>query len=234
VDSAHRRQLKQDKFVQKVGHSVEYAAEHRSQMMLWGGIALAVIVVVAGVFWYQNRQERIRQAELRDAVQTYEAGVGAGGGEFVKSFPTQEEKDKAVVKDLSEVANEYAGKQEGQIASYFLGLYYADKGNMQEAEKHLKTAAESGKDAYASQAKLSLAQIYGSTGRTDEAEKLLRSVVNEPTILVSKEQATIALASVIGKKNPVEARKLLEPLRAERGPVSRAAISALGEIPAAQ
>ncbi len=68
--------------------------------------------------------------------------------------------------------------------------------------------------------------------RQADAEKLLRSLIDDPTILVSKEQATIALAKVLAKKNPAEARKLLEPLRAERGPVSRAALTALGEMSA--
>jgi hypothetical protein len=232
LDSAHRRQLKHDKFVDQVGHSVEYASAHRDQVIKWGGAALAVILLVAGVYWYMSYQHGVRQTALRNAMQTYEAGIGAGGSEFVKSFATQEEKDKAVVKDLTEVANKYASKEEGQIARYFLGLHYADKGNLAEAEKNLKPVAESGKDSYASQAKLSLAQLYDSTGRQAEAEKLLRSIVNDPTILVSKEQATIALGRMLAKKNPAEARKLLEPLRAERGPVSRAAITALGEIPA--
>ena len=77
-------------------------------------------------------------------MQTYEAGVGAAGSEFVKSFPTQEEKDKAVVKDLAEVANKYSGKEEGRIAQYFLGLHYADKGNLAEAEKQLKAGGRVG------------------------------------------------------------------------------------------
>lgn len=232
MDSVHRKQLKQDKFVAQVSHSVEYAAEHRDQMMKWGAAALAVLVVAVGVYWYFSYQHRVRQEALHNAMQTYEAGVGASGNEFLKSFPTQEEKDKAVIKDLSEVANKYSGKEEGRIAQYFLGLYHADKGNLTEAEKQLKPVAESGKDAYASQAKLSLAQIYDSMGRQADAEKLLRSLIDDPTILVSKEQATIALAKVLAKKNPAEARKLLEPLRAERGPVSRAALTALGEMSA--
>jgi hypothetical protein len=58
--------------------------------------------------------------------------------------------------------------------------------------------------------------------------------MDDPTVLVSKEEATITLARLLAKSNPVEARKLLEPLRAERGPVSRAAITLLGEIPAAR
>ena len=232
MDSAHRRQLKHDKFVDQVGHSVEYAATHRDQMVKWGGAALAVVVLVAGIYWYMNYQHGVRQTALRNAMQTYEAGVGTGGSEFVKTFATQEEKDKAVVKDLSEVANKYEGKEEGQVARYFLGLHYADKGNMADAEKNLKPVAESGKAIYASQAKLSLAELYDSMGRQAEAEKLLRSLINDPTILVSKEQATIALGRILARKNPAEARKLLEPLRSERGPVSRAAITALGEIPA--
>jgi predicted negative regulator of RcsB-dependent stress response len=231
VDTAHRRELKHDKFVDQVGHSVEYAAEHRDQMIKWGGAALVVLLLAAGVYWYFNHQHDVRQEALRNAMQTFEAGIGQGG-EFIKSFPTQEEKDKAVVKELTDVATKYSGKQEGVIARYFLGLYYSDKGNLPESEKQLKIAADSGKDAYASQAKLSLAQLYASTNREADAEKLLRSVVDDPTVLVSKEQATIALAKVVATKNPAEARKLLEPLRAERGPVSRAAITALGEIPA--
>jgi predicted negative regulator of RcsB-dependent stress response len=232
VDSVHRKELKHDKFVEQVGHSVEYAAEHREQMIKWGGAALAVLVVAAGIYWYISYQHSVRQEALHNAMNSYEAGVGTNGNEYLKSFPTQADKDKAVIKDLSEVASKYNGKEEGRIAQYFLGLYYADKGNMADAEKQLKPVAESGKDAYASQAKLSLAQVYESTGRLADAEKLLRSVLDDPTILVSKEQATIALAKVLSKKNPAEARKMLEPLRAERGPVSRAAITALGDIPA--
>jgi predicted negative regulator of RcsB-dependent stress response len=234
VDSAHRKELKHDKFVDQVSHGVEYAAGHRSQMVKWGGAALALLLVSVGVYLYISHEHSVRQEALHNAMNTYEAGVGPAGNEFLKSFATQADKDKAVVKDLSEVSNNYSGKEEGRIARYFLGLHYADKGNLAEAEKQMKTVAESGKDAYASQAKLSLAQIYDSMGRTPEAEKLLRSLMDDPTILVSKEQATIALAKMLGKKNPAEARKLLEPLRTERGPVSRAAITALGELPAAR
>ena len=232
MDTAHRRQLKHDELDQ-VGQSVEYATEHRDQMIKWGAVALVVAILAIGGYWYLSHQHNVRQEALRNAMQTFEAGIGQGG-EFIKSFPTQEEKDKAVVKELTDVATKYSGKQEGQIARYFLGLYYSDKGNLPEAEKQLKIAAE-GKDAYASQAKLSLSQLYASTGRQADAEKhRFRSIVDDPTVLVSKEQATIALAKVMAPKNPAEARKLLEPLRSERGPVSRAAITALGEIPAAK
>ena len=43
--------------------------------------------------------------------------------------------------------------------------------------------------------------------------------------------AQIALARWIGQDDPDEARKLLEPLRTEHSAVSRAALTALGELP---
>jgi DNA-directed RNA polymerase subunit F len=82
-------------------------------------------------------------------------------------------------------------------------------------------------------AKSSLAQIYASQGKTDEAEKLLRQLVDKPSVFVSKEQATLDLAQVIAKKNPAEARKLLTELSASpRSAVSRAAVAELGSISA--
>jgi predicted negative regulator of RcsB-dependent stress response len=230
LDRAHRRELKHDKFVEQVGHSVEFAAEHKSQVMLYGGIVLAVVMLGLGWYFFSNSRAAARQQELRQAMRVQEAQIGPQSSDFVVSFPSQPEKDKAVVKAFTEVANKYPSSDEGAIAKYFLGVAAADQGNLPEAEKHLKAAAESGDEVYASQAKLSLAQLYEATGRVADAEKLLRAMIADPTILVSKEQATVALARTIAKSKPEEARKLLEPLRTERGPVSRAALSALGEI----
>lgn len=230
MDRAHRRELKHDKFVEQVGHSVEYAAEHRSQFAKWGAAALAVIVLLAGWWWYSNYQHGVRQQALREAMRIQEAQIGPSQSEYLVFFPTQAEKEKAVQKAFNDLANRFPGSEEGAIAQYFLGIAAADRGNLQEAEKHLKVAADSGEKPYASQAKLSLAEVYDATGRTAEAEKLLRSLVDDPTVLVSKEQATIALARILAKSKPAEARKLLEPLRAERGAVSRAALAALAEL----
>jgi DNA-directed RNA polymerase subunit F len=67
-------------------------------------------------------------------------------------------------------------------------------------------------------------------GNTGEAEKILRDLMAHPTIMVSKEQATIELARTLSRTKPDEARKLLEPLRTERSAVSRMALTAYAEI----
>jgi TolA-binding protein len=226
--------LKHDRFVEQVGQTVEYASEHRQQLIRYGGIALAVVVVVFGVLAYMRYSASQRQEALREAIHIQEGQISPQEqNAYVVTFKTEQEKRAAVDKAWTELANKYSGSPEASIAHYYMGINAADRGNLQEAEKHLKQVADSGKDAYASQAKLSLAQIYQAGGRTAEAEKLLRALIDDPTVMVSKEQATIALAGAIARTKPAEARKLLEPLRAsEHAPVSRAALTMLSEIPA--
>ena len=164
-------------------------------------------------------------------MRTQDAQIGpANASEFVQSFPTAMEKTAAVSKALTGVMEKYPGKREGLIARFYLGVLYADQGKLLEAENLWKPITEASDADYASQAKLSLAQLYETQGRTADAEKLLRSVVDHPTIMVSKEQATIALAHALARSKPEEARKLLEPLRTERSAVSRMALTALGEL----
>ena len=69
---------------------------------------------------------------------------------------------------------------------------------------------------YASLAKLALAQIEASTGHQADAEKLLKDLMDHPTDLVSKTQATIAYAKVIGPPRPDEARKLLTQIMSDK------------------
>jgi lipopolysaccharide biosynthesis regulator YciM len=230
LDRVHRRELKHDKFVEQVGHSVEYASEHRQQLVRWASIAVGALVLIVGVYFFVNRQASVRQDELRDAIRLQQANVGAEQNAYVMNFPTQADKDKAVEKSFADLANKYGGKKEGDIARFYLGAMYSDKGNVAEAEKQWKQLADSGEADYASQAKFSLAQLYDAEGRQPDAEKLLRQLIDHPTILVSKEQAQIALGRILARTKPDEARKLLEPLRTERAAVSRVAINALSDI----
>jgi predicted negative regulator of RcsB-dependent stress response len=231
VDRLTRKELKTDKFALEVGHSVEYVAEHRQQMIRYGAIALVAVVAILGIYGFMSYRKTTRQAALREALRVEEAAVGPDQPESWLSFPTQDAKEKAMQKALTDVATKYDGTDEGAVAHYYLGTFNADKGNVAEADKQFKAVADSGNKSYASLAKLALADIYKSEGKQADGEKLLRSVVDQPTIFVSKEMATIALAKYMASYNPAEAKKLLEPLRGETRPaVSTLALRTLGEL----
>jgi predicted negative regulator of RcsB-dependent stress response len=225
-----RKELKSDKFALEVEHTVNFFEEHQKEMLRYGAIALAVIVLILGYSMYSRRQHAARQAALYVAIQAQEGSVGqpAGGG---LSFPTQEAKDQQTTKLFSAVKDQYSGSAEAKIAQYYLGSILADEGKLAEAEKSYLDAANGGDEKYASLAKLSLAQIYFADGRADQGEKTLRDLMAHPTIFVSKEQAAIMLARYLTPTKPAEARKLLQPLMTQPGAVGQIAISLVGEIP---
>jgi hypothetical protein len=230
VDRLTRKDLKHDQFVQEVGHTVEYVSEHKQQLIRYGGIAAAVLVVIAAIAMWMSHNKSVRQDQLREALRAQDGTVGAGNPSQI-SYPTQDAKDAAVKKAFTTLANDHGSSDEGMIAKYYLGVLAADKGDLATAEKNWNDVASSASKNYASQAKLSLAQLYASEGKPAESEKLLRQLMDAPTDLVSREQAIISLAEIKAKSDPVEARKMLEPLRGEkRSAVSRAAINALNEI----
>jgi len=234
VDRLTRKELKKDKFAQEVGHTVEFLGEHRQQFVRYGGVALAVIIVVAGLLYYNKRQHEVRQRELYSASQLMTAPISVTPVPGFQTFVNEAEKNQAVIKAFSSLASKYSGSDEGNIAQYYLGTIALAQGRVDDAAKLLSQVAGSGNKDYASVAKLALADLYATQGKTSEAEKLLRPLIASPTVLVSKEQATISLARLLASSNPSEARKLLEPLRAAKGGVGRAASGVLDEMAVAK
>jgi predicted negative regulator of RcsB-dependent stress response len=236
VDRHTRKELKTDKFAKEVTHTFEVLSEHSTEVKRYGAIALVVIVAAAGIYFYNGRQTTMREDALAQALHLDDATVGPTAGNDPQQqanlhFNTKEEKDKARDKAFVDVAAKYHGTQEGSIAAMYLASDVADKGDLAGAEKQFKAIMDSAPKDYAALARLSLAQIYAGEGKTADAEKLLRYAVANPAATVSKEEATIELAKLIGKTDPAQARKMLEPLRTERAAVSRAAVTALGELP---
>ena len=230
MDRITRSKLKTDRFAVEVEHSVEYVAEHKKQVMMYSAIGGAVALLVAGIWYYRDGQHTKRQEELAQAMETMQAPVSSGAPPGQVFFTTEALKSAAAEKAFKAVYDKYSGTTEGIVAASYLGAISTDQGKLVDAEKYFKQVADSGDQNYASMGKLSLAQVQLSTGRNADAEKLLRSLYEKPTMFVSKEQAAIALARAIAVSKTAEARKLLEPLRTERPAVSQLAITLLSEL----
>lgn len=226
-----RKELKTDKFALEVEHTVDFFEEHRSEIVRYGAAVLALAAVIVLLFVYRGHQHTVRQEALAKALQVQDAPVGQAPPGSPVSFPTQEAKEKESIKVFSELAAKYSGTDEGYIAEYYLGCIAADQGRMGESDKRFSSVADNAGKKYASLAKLSLGQVYFAEGKPDLGEKMLRSLMDNPTVFVSKDQATIALARMLAPTKPAEARKLLDPLRAKPGVVSQTALQAYGDLP---
>jgi len=232
VDRLTRKELKTDKFAVEVGEIFEYLREHQRESTRYGVAAAILLVLAAGFLYYRRYQHDLREQTLNAVLRIQDGQVGQAGSEFVPGFPTQAEKDKAVLKAFTDLAGKYPGSDEGVIARYYLGTQAANQGKAAEAEKAFREAIDSGNATCGSLASLCLAELYAGQGKLAEAEKLVRALIGKPSALVSKEHATIALARLLAPSRPAEARKLLEPLRTARSVISRAALTALSELPA--
>jgi predicted negative regulator of RcsB-dependent stress response len=226
-----RKELKSDKFALEVGQTVSFFEEHRQEILRYGAIALGVAALIAGWLVYQKHQRAGREEALAGAILVQEAPIGAQPNAGGLNFPTQAAKDEAATKAFASLAAKYQGTTEGEVAQYYLGAIEADASKMPEAEKRFQEVAQHGNDNFASLAKLSLAQIYYSDGRDAQGEAILRDLMEHPTALVSKDQATITLARYLIIKRPAEARKLLDPLKIVGGPVGQLVLSLYSQLP---
>lgn len=226
-----RKELKTDKFAVEVEHTVDFVTQHRRQLVIYGSIGAAVAVIAVGLYFYQRHQHTAREQALADAIQIQEAPVGQPNPNAPVNFPTEDAKRAAATKAFSELAAQYPGTSEATVAKYYLGAIAVEQGKVSDAQRLFGEAADAGDKNYASLARFSLAQVYVSENRLADAEKIFRDLIAHPTALVSKELATIELAKAIAPTRPAEAKKLLDPLKAQTGAVSQAALGALGDQP---
>lgn len=230
MDRQLKKVVKNDEFKEQVWHGIDFVKHHTGDAKKYGGIALAVLLVAGGAYWFIHHQADVREEALAEALKIDDATVGANVQAANLHYNTQQEKDQATQKAYGDVLAKYHGTQEGAIAGMNLGQEAVDRGDTAAGEKYLKDVVDSAPSAYASQAALTLAQLYSDEGKTADAEKVLDNLIKNPTVTVSKEEAQLALAKVKVKTDPDGARKILESLRTERAAISKAAMSALGEL----
>lgn len=235
MDRVTRHDLKTDKFATEVTHSIEYVTSHRSQLIRYIAGAVVVVIIGIAVYWFVSSRRETRQTDLAAALRLKDAVIGSVSqpGDPRPSFASQAEKDTAIRKAYNDVISKWGGSDEASIAYYELGALAADAGQMADAEKNFRAAADAGSKEYRSVANLSLAQTLQVAGKNADAEKIYRELMASPTTLVSKEQAAFALVRMLSRTNPAEARKVLAPFEKDpRIPIARAAASLATEIPA--
>jgi len=235
VDRLTRKELKTDEVAEKAFEFLDWTKVHQA-VVIRGVIAVVVLGVAwLGYHFYNGHQAEVRQEALAKALRVQEATTGTNIQPASAHFDTEDEKTKAAAAAMTDVAKRFSGTQEGAIAQMYLAGAAAEKGDLPGSEKLFKEVVADAPASYASLARLSLANVYASEGKNNDAETVLRDAMAHPTSTVSRESAALALAQILAKTKPEEARKLVDPLRTmiKRPAVSREAITVATEFPAA-
>lgn len=223
--------LKQDKFTVEAEHTVDFLSQHRKEVVRYGAVLVALAIIIAGVYYYRNSQQLAHQQALGEAMTVWSAPVGAPAQPGGLSFATAQAKQDATKKAFSKVVSDYNGSQEAYIAEYYLASQALDTGNVDDARKKFQDVSDHANANYASLAKLALAQLDVAENRNADGEKILKDLMDHPTDLVSKTEATFAYARAISATKPDEARKLYQQIANEKSDAAPLAQTAMNDLP---
>jgi predicted negative regulator of RcsB-dependent stress response len=230
VDRITRKDLKTDHFVTTVQQTLENLSENRQRVQRVIVIAVLVLVAVLATFAFLRYRAGERQEALNAMFRLMEAPVAAPGTTAGLSFGTEKEKEDAVKGAFEQLTTEYSGSNEAAVASYFRGTDLVEEGDLPKGLEHLDKAIQAGNRDTKALATFAKANALRFQGKTEEAETLLRSILDRPGGFITQDQVTLSLAELIAESKPDEAMKLLEPLRVSEGAVQRIAARMITEI----
>ena len=229
-----RKQLKEDRFAQEVGTSVEYVSHHRKQVIVAAVLIGAVIVGIAGFMRYRSQQADEARKAFQEAMNLYHGELETDEPQMgVVTFATNIEKNARVTEALEGVTRDFPNRFEGWAARYYLALHQIEQGNAEEGQKQLEAVTQGGDEEIASLARLALAHLLKTQGKNDEARQIYQYLVDHPTDLVAKPRSQLLLAELLIESDPQQARTLLESLQTMPGAISVSAISLLPRLPPA-
>lgn len=177
-----RRKKKDTDPLRSAWHVLEEWVEiNRQRILTIGGVAVAIVAVVAIGYYFIDYRHEKQLAAFADAYQKYTATVGAApatpglGGNTV-TFPDEKTKYSESATAFEQLANSYSAYHD--IGTYYAGLSYlhtdADKG-----VQMLQGLAD-GSSEVRNEARLALAEQFEKTGNYQQAEAYYQKLSDEP------------------------------------------------------
>ena len=209
-----RHQLKRDKFAETTTETMHWAVEHRSRVILYGGLTLAVFVLAISFFAVRRSQEQQASLALANAFETYAAPVVPAGTPpqpGLTTYTSSKDRSTAANAEFRKIAEKYSTPS-GKLARYMEGVTYADLGNFADSEKELKEVISSGSPDLSNLAKFALASVYRQNNREADAISLYQDIGAHPSRSVGKSMADLELASLYIPKQPDKAKIILQQL----------------------
>ena len=216
MDTQTRHALKQDSFVTATSSSIGWLQANRSSVLKVAVPTLiAVVAVIAGVMFYNQRTEAA-QIALGKGLTIYSSPVRQAGmpEQMAKeSYASYPERAKAANLQFVDTANKFGWTLAGKNAEYFAGVTFMEMGQTGEAEKAFRKIADSGDANLAALAKLALAGLYSQNKRDTEAVDLYKQLIAKPTATVPATTAQLQLAGLYETARPDEAKKIYAEIK---------------------
>jgi len=199
----------EDAFQHTVNRKIDDASrkfEGKGKNILYGLAALAVFVVLIGIFFaWNSRSGATAQTALGKAIETSQANVTdtppPAGAPSARTFTTQKERAEAAIAEFQEVANKYSGDV-AQKAKYFIAvnrLTLDRAAGIQELENLAKSNDEVGKLS-----KFALAQAKTDDGKPDEAAALYNELAKMDNPIIAKDTINFQLAGIYEKQGKTQ------------------------------
>lgn len=165
---------KPDEFQATAGKIMEQLVAKRQLVAVIGGALVALVLVFWGVSSYMESREASAGAALSEALELDSRGIAGepGAAPGAETFPTKDERTKAVQGALEKVRSQFASSEAARTAGAQLGFLKLKNGDAAGAATLLAEYIEKGNksDPLRSIVLEALGAAYENQGKLDEAK----------------------------------------------------------------
>ena len=199
MDREHRRSLKHDKFVDEIGALSSRARENQRLLMMIGIGAVAVALIVWGVYFYRSSRESKAQSLLATAIETSNATIESAQNPNKAttgpSYKTEAERNVVAEKQFKDVQSQYPGSDASDMAGLWLAKNAAAKGDTATARKMLQEFIDDhGKTILGNAARYSLYQVRIDSGEAAQVASELNAEMSKADPILPGDSVLILLA----------------------------------------
>ena len=234
MDNATKHQLKkQDQFVALTTSSVHWAEEHRQKTILFGVLAIVVILAIVGGYSLYQSRSNAAETQFGAAMEVYQTPIANPAQPLppgMKTFPTARDRAAAANTQFQQVANHYGFTNSGKLAEYFVGLTFLDQGQKGPAEDALQKVSTSWDSDLAALGKSALAQLYQQNGQDAKAIDLYNELSKGHASTVPPSLAQLQLAELYQAEGKTEQARQIYAILKDKDKTSKGKPGAASEI----
>lgn len=185
MDRQHRHDLRHDKFVDEIGVLSSKARANQRLLLAIGAGAIAIAIIVYGIYFYRDNREDKGQQALASAIETFDAQVGdTPPGQPAPTgphFKTEAERSAAAEKQFKDVQASYGGTDASDVAGLYLARIAMNRGDAATARKELQAFVDDHEDhILVGTARFSLYQLRLENGEAAQVATELQGELTKP------------------------------------------------------